>query len=597
MKSWTNMVPALSLTLALICSYYLYREMTFRMEKTGGEAIGAITFKKKSATRRYTDTIVWEEIEENSEIYNYDAIRTLDYSSAVITLKNGTAIELAENTLLIVVINDMGVDINFERGRISARTGKGDQGMVRLNASDASITFSEGDISVNRGDSGMDIQMNSGNAKVSASGENIGISSDRVLSLINGKAELREGRLVPLFPKNNGVILTFGRGTSFDLSWESDMEGDLKVELSRNSSFSPLLAVYSTKGKSVRVNPGEGNYYWRLVKGGVTSIPARFSVAVDRKPHLLAPHNNQKVITVEGSEMVSFRWDKADLASSYEVVISKDSEATESVLQLVSRVNAISTDKLEPGEYYWKVRSVYPDQIVAEGAESAKGRFTLERSGFSLAKPVPLTQGPVTTSRPFRLGWTGVPGGRAYRIEISADNNFRNIIASSESDKTFIHITEVLPPGIYYWRVGALSGALVSAFSDTAVQEIIKPLDITTLSPVPDAVVFSGMENIRFSWRDPNRGGKYRLELSESDDFESQKIVREVSSSYTDIKNPGPGIYFWRVVLQSEEGNVIASSPEHNFSVPHILKAPLPLSPGQNEKVVPAIKRKLRFEW
>jgi hypothetical protein len=431
MKFWTSIVLAVSLSLAGIFSYYLYRELTARIEKTGGEPIGTITFKKKSASRRYTDTIVWENIEEEAEIYNYDAIRTLDYSAAVIKLKNGTAIELAENTMLIVLLDDRGVNINFDRGGISARTGG--EGVVRLNSRDASISLLEGDISVKSDNAGMDIQVNSGKAEVSASGETIGITSDKVLSLVDGKTELREGRLIPLFPKNNGVIITFGTGTPFDLSWESDMEGDLKVELSRNISFSPVLAVYRTRDKSVRVNPGEGSYYWRLVKGGVASMPAAFSVAADSKPRILAPHNNQNISLVEEKEMVTFRWEKGIMPSLYEVIVAKDSKMSEQVLKLNSKVNTISTDKLKPGIYYWKVRSIYPEHVSAEGAESAQGRFTLEESVFLLTKPVPLNQGPVTTAGPFRLSWKGVPGGKDYRVEMSADKDFRSIVIAAES--------------------------------------------------------------------------------------------------------------------------------------------------------------------
>jgi hypothetical protein len=211
------------------------------------------------------------------------------------------------------------------------------------------------------------------------------------------------------------------------------MEGDLKVELSRNISFSPVLAVYRTRDKSVRVNPGEGSYYWRLVKGGVASMPAAFSVAADSKPRILAPHNNQNISLVEEKEMVTFRWEKGIMPSLYEVIVAKDSKMSEQVLKLNSKVNTISTDKLKPGIYYWKVRSIYPEHVSAEGAESAQGRFTLEESVFLLTKPVPLNQGPVTTAGPFRLSWKGVPGGKDYRVEMSADKDFRSIVIAAES--------------------------------------------------------------------------------------------------------------------------------------------------------------------
>lgn len=596
MKSWTSLVIAVTVSLALIFSYYLYRELTSRIEKTGGESIGTITFKKQSASRRYTDTRVWEEIEKDSEIYNYDAIRTMDYSAAVIKLKNGTSIELTENTMLIVVLDDSGVSINFDRGGISASTG-GD-GLVRLNSSDASISLTDGDISVNRGDSGMDIQVKSGNAEVSASGEKIGITSDMVVSLTDGKPELKEGRLVPVFPENNGVIVTFTGKAVFDLSWESDMEGEIKVEISRNRSFSSLFAVYRTEEKKIKIHAPEGNYYWRLVKGDMRSLPSLFTVTAERKPQLISPHNNQIVDVSREKGMVTFRWQRGgSLASLYEVAVASDREMKETVLKLVSKVDAISTDELKPGQYYWQVRSIYPEQVFADDAVSVRGSFSVEKGELAEVKPVPLKQGPVTTAVPFRLSWKGVPGARDYRVEISSDKDFRSISDSMNSDKTFVYISKVPAPGSYYWRVGALNGDSVAAFSDTAVQEVINPRDIIPLSPIAGDVILPEQKKIKFTWKDPNEGSRYLFEMSRDSNFASGKISSEAGGSSAETDNPGPGLYYWRVKLYGNENRIIAGSNVQSFSVPVAIKAPVPISPENNSMVVPALKRKLRFEW
>jgi hypothetical protein len=145
--------------------------------------------------------------------------------------------------------------------------------------------------------------------------------------------------------------------------------------------------------------------------------------------------------------------------------------------------------------------------------------------------------------------------------------------------------------------VGALKGDLAAAFSDTAVQDIVKPLDITLLYPLSGDVIFPGKDRITFSWKDPNGGNRYLFELSEDSNFRTRKVVREAGFSSIDIDNPGAGYYFWRVILQGEADRMIARSSIQSFSVPVILKAPVPISPDNNERVVPAVKRKLRFEW
>lgn len=125
MKFWTSLSVAGAIAFGAFCSYYLYREFTTHEIKTGGEKIGTITFKKRSASRRFSESVMWEEIAQESPVYNYDAIRTLEYSSAVISLNDGTSIELDQNTMLVVILSRKGVDINFDSGGVSAKSGAG----------------------------------------------------------------------------------------------------------------------------------------------------------------------------------------------------------------------------------------------------------------------------------------------------------------------------------------------------------------------------------------------------------------------------------------------------------------------------------------
>ena len=211
MKFLTSSLIAISISALALCSYYLYRELTFRIEKKGGEVIGTITFKKRNASRRYTDSVIWEEIAQESEIYNYDAIRTMEYSSAILTLKDGTKIELDQNTMLVVVMGDKGLNINFDSGGVTAQNTSGSQGPITLNSKDASISLAGGDISVNSGDEGTSIHLNSGSATIAAGGKELGISQNESATLKGGAAESGKAKRSPELPKHNSYIVSFRR--------------------------------------------------------------------------------------------------------------------------------------------------------------------------------------------------------------------------------------------------------------------------------------------------------------------------------------------------------------------------------------------------
>ncbi|HNX24117.1 MAG TPA: FecR family protein [Spirochaetota bacterium] len=597
MKYWTKSPIFLSVVFMVLCSYFLYRELTERIDKTEGEVIGTITFKKRSASRRYSDNVIWEEIEQESDIYNYDAIRTQEYSSAVVSLKDGTRIELDQNTLLVVILSDKGLNINFDKGGVSAQSGSGVNVPITLKSKDATIALDKGNISVNSSDAGMNIHVNSGSAKVAAQGKELNITSAETATLKDGVAESKKGSLFPEFPEHNSNLIAFGKFRAVKLSWRSEPQGEVSVEISHSSDFKNIVKSYKSGKSSLEINLPSGDYYWRITRGNITSHPVKFSILSDRKPDLITPHMNQKISVTEGAEIVTFRWGKSEYASAYELVAARDSKLSDVVLTLMSKINIISTPKLDAGKYYWAVRNIYPSGIISDPSLSGPSVFDVEKLKFVQTKPVPLDQGPVTTAGPFNLNWKGVQGSKGYKVDLSSDQDFNNILVTKNSGNTFVKIENKLPEGKYFWRVSALSGEKVSATSITAILTLIRPVQIIALSPQPGAVLFDKPDNVKFTWRDPNNGDKYVLEVSDRSDFRNVKQSYLSSIPEADLKTPGEGDHFWRVMLKDNSGNIIARSSVNEFSIPGDLRIPVQIIPKDNEKIIPGLKKRMRFEW
>jgi hypothetical protein len=597
MKFWTNISVVIAIAFASVCSYYLYREFISHESKIGGENIGTITFKKRSASRRFSESVMWEEIAQESPVYNYDAIRTLEYSSAVISLKDGTSIELDQNTMLVVILSQKGVDINFDRGGVSAKSGAGGKQIITLNARDASIALDSGDISVSSSDKGLDISLASGSAKVEAAGGAVNISADETATLKEGKVQAEKKSLFTEFPAHNSYHLITGKSMALNFRWRSDPPGEVKVEIARSSRFSDVFKSFSSGSGSRGIELLPGDYYWRIISGKNKSFPSKFTIMQDSKPELIYPRMNQNVSPGEGSGIIAFRWRESKHASGYEVKVARDPDMKNMAALLVSKINTISAADIPDGTYFWTVKSLYPAGVIGAESVSGPGRFTLQRVQFSLSRPVPVDPGVVTTAAPFTLYWKGVQGAGRYAVEISSDPEFKNSLLKEETANTFIRVDKKIPEGSYYWRINAFRGAVSSDKSDTASLVITKPVEITLLSPKPGTVLYKRPEVINFSWRDPNQGDKYLVEVSERRDFSRMSMVLESDLHSVTGESPGAGLYFWRVVLKNKTNRIIAKSPVSDFSIPAELRAPVLITPVNNGKLLPGAKNRVRFEW
>jgi len=597
MKFWTSLSVAGAIIFGAVCSYYLYREFAAHEIKTGGEKIGTITFKKRSASRKFSESVMWEEVAQESPVYNYDAIRTLEYSSAVISLNDGTDIQLDQNTMLVVIMSREGVDINFDRGGVSAKRGEGGKKLLTLNARDASIALDSGDISVNSSEKGMDISLASGTAKVETAGGAVSISADQTATLKEGVVQTERKRLFTEYPPHNSYLLRTGRKVSLDFRWRSDPDGEVKIEIARNSSFNNPVKTFSSVSRSQVVELDQGDYYWRIISGSSRSFPARFTVITDNNPELIYPRPGESVVLNEGADILVFRWEKSKHASGYEVTVARDSAMKDTAVKLSSKINTISTTEIAPGTYYWRVKSLYPAGISAGEVVSDTGSFTYRKMQFVLSKPVIIDPGIVTTAAPFTLYWKGVQGAERYTVEIASDSDFKNSVLIEETKNSFLRVDKKFGEGSYYWRIGAFRGTVISAKSDTASLVLSRPVDITLLSPQAGTILYRRPEVINFTWRDPNQGDKYLVELSERNDFSRISMVLESDLNSVTGESPGAGHFFWRVVLKDKAGKIIAKSHISDFTIPAELRAPVLITPGNNEKIIPAVKNGVRFEW
>ena len=86
--------------------FLFYKAINRSLQNTGSESVATITFKYRTAQRRFENRLVWEWLQNNAEIYNGDHIRTGGLSEAVLHFDDETVITLDEKTLIQVKVDE-----------------------------------------------------------------------------------------------------------------------------------------------------------------------------------------------------------------------------------------------------------------------------------------------------------------------------------------------------------------------------------------------------------------------------------------------------------------------------------------------------------
>ena len=165
------LIPISCLIIIIISSILLYIDFTKKIDYSGSEQIGTITFKKRIAERKYAGEVIWETIDKSAPIYNYDSLKTSESSLSVIKFKDNTEVELGENTFILLTWSeDEGAKINFTKGSISARA-KTKDSKINIISDGAKIKVDQGDIEISKNENEKKIELNvtSGSAVVETS--------------------------------------------------------------------------------------------------------------------------------------------------------------------------------------------------------------------------------------------------------------------------------------------------------------------------------------------------------------------------------------------------------------------------------------------
>lgn len=592
-----NILVASCVLVIIVSGTALYREITGVMQVSAKNAVGTIVFKKRTAVRKYAEFVIWENLENSSPVFNYDSIRTYPESAAYIKLNNGTEISLDENTMIVLVIDDKDVKINFDQGSVSARSGADNTGNVSLNTRDASISMDSGELSVKKNDEALDVNVFSGNVFVKSGSDLKKIDSASGLRIADGKTEVRKISVLAQDPDNNTIFVTSGSSANVEFTWKSDSAEKLVLEVSPDSGFSRTVVKADVADYRYSAKLAPGDYYWRVSSAGSASAVKKFTLLRDSAFQYQYPGNDERV-SISEKDPVKFRWTGSEIAEGTVFELASDEFMNNIVKDARVQVNSMSLEDVKPGTFWWRVRRIYPAGYVPLDPENRPVKFRLERNAIVRAKPVPFSRSifASTLSGFIMFNWEGSTGARGYIVEISDELEFYKIINSGRTDTTMLR-TAVPPEGNYYCRIKADYGNGEYEFSDIILLKVGRPEPVIYLSPLKDEVADNTSEAINFTWKDNYNTGSYIFELASDEKFSRVLATVKTSTGDCTIKSPGEGRFFWRVSIADSKGRAAVKGGASVFIIPGTLARPVTVYPENLATINLDDISVLRFQW
>lgn len=258
---------------------------------------------------------------------------------------------------------------------------------------------------------------------------------------VNNEEELPEENITFTWNETNNAV-EYQLQVSDDISFASP----LYDELHGGTEATPVL----TYEKST-------TYYWR-VRGldndgnGAWSNRWSFDTVLEAPDQVvLSAPTDGEIDLMPGSFSIS--WQAAERANTYELQVSADAAFSDLVIDVsTSNRSILQTAGLEfLTEYHWRVRGVNA-QGPGEWSEIRTFTTIIERPAMvSLTSPendegqIPLT--PV-------FSWEDATRASEYTIQLSAEDDFSELIIDEEISETSFTLVESLDnASIYYWRV------------------------------------------------------------------------------------------------------------------------------------------------
>lgn len=585
---------------AFISSALFYKGFFRALTKLNEEPIATITFKYKTAQRKFLERVVWDRLRQNSPVYNGDTIHTENLAEATVYFIDGNVMNLSENTMAQVFLSENQLlTAELTDGYATVDAGEAGAGVVLVAdgmeiALEAGSSVGAGIESKSKssgvvGESslekeevqketeekrGFSVQVLKGNAVVqSEDGTKVDVVEGQ------GIAFDKQGQSLPVLVvtnplPNSKILSTTEEKVLVPFKWnfgETKISENQKVYLTVaiDKEFENVVVFEDiTNQNETQIQLDAEKYFWKVSvvenvtnEKVLTSQSGKLQIIKSLKPNQIVPAENVSFSYRSRIPSIRFMWDEANQATSYKVEIATNPSMENPIVEQRTNLTSLIISTLEFGNYYWRVTPYYTINNLGFANPSEVKSFSVERKSV-LKKPslyVPLDNGIVNTDEEIgsiTFSWKRESEAESYIVKIANNRELKNpFIMENTKDNFFTFDTKnaenKLKDGKWFWSVtvqdfeGTLSEAsdirTFFAMKGKPEQHLIEPFDGFK---VADSFIF----DTKFTWKKnfPESFESF-LQISKNQDFRKIEKEEKVLGNSFSGANLKEGVYYWRL--------------------------------------------------
>lgn len=582
-------------------SWLFYNSFFRALTKLNEAPIATITFKYKTAQRKFFDRVVWDRLRQDSPLYNGDTIHTASLSEATIWFNDGNVMNLMENTMAQVFLTeDLTASVELEDGYATVDSSDAENGMTLSSngmqvAVKAGTSLSAGSSSAGTGSDnrGLSVQVLKGSAAVrGADGKTLNVKQGEEVS-VGQQGATQTPSFTVLSPTLNQKILYHTPGaTDVHFSWTGQIT-DTRLQISRDKDFKDILYTLNSEGiNETDIKLENGSYYWKLdASESEQAKTGKIQVIQSLPPTPVTPTQNYSYSYRTRTPAVRIIWTESPYATTYRLEISKSPNMSNPIIDQRTATTSAIIATLTEGTYYWRVTPYYTLNKAGFQAPSEVRSFNVEHKG-SLSSPellIPAENGIVNieeSAKATSFSWKIENEATSYTIKIADNQNLRNPAVTFDTTENFYSLNNKiarLKEGHWYWGVSLKD----SEGNSSPVSEIrsfytmrgmpeqhtIEPADgyKCALTLLPDT---------KFTWkRNIPENFTSELQISTDPSFKTLVYTESVNSASLKGVNLEIGTYYWRLKSTSKTDDAQLVTPYKTLNIlgtldPAVLSAP-----------------------
>ncbi len=617
-KARSLLSEILFISVCLFCSafsvYNFYKSFTETLTKNE-KPIATISFKYKTAQRKFIDNLIWDHLRQDAPVYEGDTIRTAALAEATIYFNDGNIMDLQENTMARISLKEEGAEAEFIKGEISVRTSE-TSGFKIKSGNNVVQVEKQSDFEAGNTQSGnFEVSVKSGTAKLENETGVLELEQGKTVE-INQEGQTEYKRLSVVYPIENMKILNFlQEKIPVTFKWESEAE-TVRLEISETRNFKNIEYTEElTDVTESEIRLSSGVHYWRISgvseKAETETVSGKLNVLYSPAPKLISPVKEYSVSYRKKTPSIRFSWSESERATSYEFKIADNPQMENPVLTQRCSTTSSIVSSLEEGTWYWNVTPFYVMNGIGLALPSETNSFTINRTA-ELKNPelqYPENESFVCTKIPVKdntysykkilFSWR--PDSEADRYEFKLwSQNSRNTMLVQESVRNNYYSVDTrtinIPNGLAFWQVTIFdSEGNFKQSEEFQFYAMDSEVEQKTIFP-PDGyrVMNSRAQDLRYNWK-TNVPYETTFEIASDRNFNNIIYSETTTNTSANGRSLTEGLYYWRI--SSKIGTLTLTTTPKSLIIEPPLAKPQCNTPADNGRAIIRPQTLFEMKW